>query len=66
MDESLEHQPEYSECKVPNLASELVAFTFSLDGVGEEVRKAPMAYIPDLKAKVKQLLGQQNHTSATP
>ena len=40
----------------PNLASEVVPFTFSLDGGGEEVCKAPMAYIPDLGEKVKQLL----------
>lgn len=44
----------------PNLASELVPFTFSLDGGGEEIRKAPMAYIPDLQAKVKQLLDQND------
>lgn len=36
----------------PNLASELVPFTFSLDSGGEEVRKAPMAYVPDLPGKV--------------
>lgn len=44
----------------PNLASELVPFTFSLDGGGEEIRKAPMAYIPDLQAKIKQLLDQND------
>lgn len=44
----------------PNLASELVAFTFTLDGGGEEVRKAPMAYVPDLPAKVIQLLEQND------
>lgn len=44
----------------PNLASELVPFTFLLDSGGEEVRKAPMAYIPDLQAKVKQLLDQND------
>lgn len=42
----------------PNLASELVPFTFALDGGGEEVRKAP--YIPDIQAKVKQLLDQND------
>ena len=41
----------------PNLASEL---TFPLDGGGEEVRKAPMAYISDLQAKNKQLLDQND------
>lgn len=44
----------------PNLASESVAFTFSLDGGGEELRKAPMAYVPDLPAKVIQLLEQND------
>lgn len=44
----------------PNLASELVAFTFSVDGGREEVRKAAMAYIPELQAKVKQLLDQND------
>ncbi len=44
----------------PNLASELVAFTFTLDGGGEEVRKAPMAYVPELPAKVIQLLEQND------
>lgn len=44
----------------PNLASEMVAFTYSLDGGGEEVRKAPMAYVPDLPAKVIQLLEQND------
>lgn len=44
----------------PNLESEIVAFTFTLDGGAEEIRKAPMAYIPDLIAKVKQLLEQND------
>lgn len=44
----------------PNLTSESVAFTFSLDGGGEELRKAPMAYVPDLPAKVTQLLDQND------
>lgn len=44
----------------PNLASESVAFTFSLDGGGEELRKAPIAYVPDLPAKVRQLLDQND------
>ena len=44
----------------PNLASELVAFTFSVDGGGDEVRKAPMAYVPDLPAKIMQLLEQND------
>lgn len=44
----------------PNLSSEMVAFTFPYTGGGEEVRKAAMAYIPDLPAKVKQLLDQND------
>lgn len=55
-----------SEVKERSLAKELVgpnlesAFTFTLDGGAEEIRKAPMAYIPDLIAKVKQLLEQND------
>jgi hypothetical protein len=44
----------------PNITSESVAFTFSLDGGGEELRRAPMAYVPDLPAKVTQLLEQND------
>lgn len=46
----------------PNIESELVPFTFSIDGGkgGEEVRQAPMAYVPDLVAKVVQLLDQND------
>ena len=44
----------------PNLASEMVAFTYTLDGGEEEIRTAPMAYVPDLVAKVKQLLEQND------
>lgn len=44
----------------PNLASEMVAFSFALDGGGEEIRKAPMAYIPNLPQKVIQLLDQND------
>ena len=41
----------------PNLESEALGFTFAVDsGGGEEIQKAPMAYVPDLVAKVKQLL----------
>ena len=51
----------------PNLKSELVAFSFPLDHGGEEIRKAPIAYVPDLVAKVKQILDQndryKNHTN---
>ena len=43
-----------------NLSSEMVAFSFSLDGGGEEIRKAPIAYIPDLAQKVIQMLDQND------
>lgn len=44
----------------PNIEAEAVPFTFLLDGGkgGEEVRQAPMAYVPNLVAKVVQLLDQ--------
>ena len=44
----------------PNLECEIVAFTCALDGGGEEVKMAPMAYVPDLVGKVKQLLDQND------
>lgn len=46
----------------PNLKVESAAFTFVIDGGtgGEEVLKAPLAYVPDLVAKVKQLLDQND------
>ena len=45
----------------PNLTTEMMPFTFSLDGgASEEIRKAPMAYVPDLCAKVIQLLEQND------
>lgn len=44
----------------PNMDGEPVAFTFSSDGGREEVRKAPMAFVPDLVAKVTQLLDQND------
>lgn len=45
----------------PNLQSENVPFTFYLDHhTYEEVRKAPIAYVPDLVAKVTQLLDQND------
>ena len=43
-----------------NLAGEMVPFTFPLDAGGEEIRKAPMVYIPDLHAKIIQLLDQND------
>lgn len=44
----------------PNYTAEAVVFTFPLDGGHEELRKAPFAYIPDLKHKVFQLLDQND------
>ena len=44
----------------PNIEGEAVPFTFSVDSGGEEVRKAPMAYVPDLVSKVVQLLDQND------
>ena len=43
----------------PNLAAESVVLSFSTDD-GEELREAPFAYVPDLKAKVIQLLEQND------
>lgn len=43
-----------------NLASEMVAFTYSLAEGREELCKAPMAYVPDLTEKVRQLLDQND------
>lgn len=44
----------------PNLASEMVAFSFKLDEGGVEIRKAPMAYVPNLVQKVTQILDQND------
>ena len=44
----------------PNLDSEAVPFTFPNSGGGERFRKAPMAFVPDLVAKVTQLLDQND------
>jgi hypothetical protein len=46
----------------PNLDAEAVAFTFPVDGRGggEEIQKAPMAFVPDLVAKVTQILDQND------
>lgn len=41
-----------------NIESEAVPFTFPLNP-GVEVRKAPMAYVPNLVAKVVQLLNHK-------
>lgn len=44
----------------PNIAAEAVPLTFPMDNGGNEVRKAPMAYVPNLAAKVVQLLNQND------
>ncbi len=56
-----------SEAKERTLAMELVgqsenvAFSFLIDGgPEEEIKKAPMAYVPDLVGKVNQLLEQSD------
>ena len=41
-----------------NLASEAAPFTFPLKSSGVEIRAAPYVYVPELEAKVKQLLEQ--------
>lgn len=43
-----------------NLDAESVAFTFPGDGGGDEVRTAPMAFVPNLVAKVTQVLDQND------
>ena len=37
---------------VPNLDAEAVPFTFPNPGGGEQFRKAPMAFVPDLVEKL--------------
>ena len=44
----------------PNLDAEAVPFTFPYPGGGEQFRKAPMAFVPDLVEKVTQLLDQND------
>ena len=44
----------------PNLDAEAVPFTFPNLGGGEQFRKAPMAFVPDLVEKVTQLLDQND------
>ena len=43
----------------PNLSSESVLLTFEKDGE-HELRNAPFAFVPDLKAKIFQLLEQND------
>ena len=44
----------------PSLDAEAVPFTFPNPGGGEQFRKAPMAFVPDLVGKVTQLLDQND------
>ena len=39
-----------------NLQAEGVPLTFSLKSGGEEIRAAPLVFVPDLKEKIFQLL----------
>ena len=41
-----------------NLVSEAAPFPFSLKSGGEQIRAAPLVYVPDLGVKVLQLLEQ--------
>lgn len=43
----------------PNLAAESIVLSFSTEG-GEKLREVPYANVPDLKAKVIQLLEQND------
>lgn len=42
-----------------NLLAEAVPFTFTLKSGGEEIRAAPLVYVPDLE-KIFQLLQKNN------
>ena len=44
----------------PNLDAEAVPFTFPNPRGGEQFRKAPMAFVPDLVEKVSQLHDQND------
>lgn len=41
-----------------NLTSEAAPFTFALKSRGMEIRAAPYVYVPELAAKIEQLLEQ--------
>ena len=44
-----------------NLASEAALFSFPMESCGkEELRPAPLVYVPDLSGKIFQLLEQNN------
>ena len=43
-----------------NLKSEVAPLTFSLKSGGEEIRGAPLVFIPDLKEKIFQLLDKHD------
>ena len=42
------------------LSSEMALFSFPLQSGGEEVRPAPIVYIPDLKKKLFELLDKND------
>ena len=43
-----------------NLASEAALFSFPMESCGEELRPAPLVYVPDLSGKIFQLLEQND------
>lgn len=43
-----------------NLSSEAALFSFPLESCGEELRPAPLVYVPDLSGKIFQLLEQND------
>ena len=43
-----------------NICAEMVPFSFNHKDGGEEIRPAPMAYIPNLWEKIEDLLEQNN------
>ena len=43
-----------------NLASEAALFSFPMENCGEELRPAPLVYVPDLSGKIVQLLEQND------
>ena len=43
-----------------NLSSEAALFSCTLESCGEELRPAPLVYVPDLSGKIFQLLEQND------
>ena len=48
-----------------NLSSEAALFSCTLESCGEELRPAPLVYVPDLSGKIFQLLEQNDQYSVT-